>query len=212
MNTKRLLNVSIRIVQVFVIVYSLVILGAFIFQEKIIFHPDVLPKSYEFESSLVFEELDIEVEDGVIINTLLFKSPTPSKGLIFYLHGNVNCLKSWSRVAPYSATFGYDVCILDYRGFGKSTGKIESEEQFYTDIQKVYDKMVLSYHENDIIVLGYSIGTAAATKIAKENNPKQLILQAPYISLVDIMNQRLSFLPSFILKYEFKTEEFLSGV
>lgn len=192
--------------------YALVCLLAYAGQEMIIFHPQVLSKSHQFESPLDFEELTINVEDDVALNSLLFKSPSPSKGLIFYLHGNAGSLQGWSRVAPYYAESGYDVCVIDYRGFGKSDGQIENEVQFYNDIQIVYDEMKLRYDEKNIVVLGYSIGTGVAAKIAKDNHPKHLILQAPYVSLEDIMKQRMSFLPTFLLKYDFRTDQFLEGL
>ena len=107
---------------------------------------------------------------------------------------------------------GYDICIIDYRGFGKSGGCIENEAQFFHDVQQVYDIMKSRYDENDIVVLGYSIGTAAAAKVARDNSPKHLILQAPYVSLVEIMDNSMSFLPSFLLKYQFRTDEFLNGL
>jgi len=69
--------------------------------------------------------------------------------------------------------------------------------------------MLKKYDEEKIIVLGYSIGTGLATKIASTNNPKLLILQAPYYSLTDMMKHTYPIFPTFILKYKFKTHEFI---
>jgi len=72
--------------------------------------------------------------------------------------------------------------LLDYRGYGKSEGTINGQEQIFRDVQTVYDSLKHSYQENKIIVLGYSIGSGPAAKLASTNNPKLLILQAPYYS------------------------------
>ena len=98
---------------------------------------------------------------------------------------------------------------MDYRGFGKSEGKINSQDQLFQDVQTVYDEMKKKYDESKIIVLGYSIGTGLATKIASANRPKLLILQAPYFSLTDMMKHTYPIVPTFLLKYKFETNKFI---
>jgi uncharacterized protein len=200
-----------------IINYSLIILLLYIavcgilyfFQERLIFFPEKLNKDYRFSFDQKFEELNIRMPDNIMLNGLLFKSPN-SSGLIFYLHGNAGSLRLWGEVAKTYTDLNYDVFLLDYRGFGKSEGKINSQDQLYRDIQIVYDQLKSLYEENKIIVLGYSIGTGPATKLAAANNPKLLILQAPYYSLTDIMKQTYSFIPVFLLKYKFETNRFIA--
>ncbi len=148
------------------------------------------------------------ISDNNSLNGILFKSDS-SKGLIFYLHGNAGSLKSWGEIAKTYTNLHYDLFMLDYRGYGKSSSFINSENQLYVDIQLVYDSLKMKYNENNIIVLGYSIGTGPATKLASTNNSKLLILQAPYYSLTDLMQYNYSLVPTFILKYNFETNIFL---
>ena len=62
------------------------------------------------------------------------------------------------------------------------------------------------YPEQKIVILGYSIGTGPASELAATNNPRLLILQAPYYNLTDIMEQRYPpIIPHFLLKYEAKS-------
>lgn len=187
-------------------VYVLVCLLLYANQESIIFLPGKLPSDYKFEFNQEFEEKSIRTEDGKVLNAVLFKANT-SKGVIFYLHGNAGSIDSWGWVAQTYTNLNYDVFMLDYRGYGKSDGKIESEEQLFGDIQTAYNVLKKSYNEKDIVVLGYSVGTGLAAKVAADNNPNLLILQAPYYSLVDEMHQRFPFVPGFILKYKFQTHE-----
>lgn len=215
---------SLKIVKGFAIVFGLIYLIScaffYFFQEDLIFQPTPLDSEYVFEFEERFEELNIESEDGTILNNLLFKADS-SKGLIFFLHGNGGSLKRWGKSASVFLEQNYDVLILDYRGYGKSEGKINSERELYQDIQIVYNEALQRYDEEDIIVLGYSIGSGLAAKIASSNNPKKLILQAPYYNLPDLLDylkynidapifkfQRI--LPSsLLLKYKFKTNEFI---
>jgi len=180
----------------------------YFFQEKLIFFPQKLDKNYQFVFGQNFEELNIKATDGKLINGILFKADS-SKGLIFYLHGNAGCLSSWGEVAKTYTNLNYDVYIIDYRSYGKSEGQIIGQDQLFLDNQTAYNDLKQRYREDKIIILGYSIGTGLASKLASTNNPKLLILQAPYYSLTDLMRHNYPIIPTFILKYKFETNEYL---
>lgn len=195
-----------------VIIAICLILGGLLYfsQEKLIFFPEKLDKDYRFEFGQEFEELNIKTKDNILLNGLLFKADR-SKGLIFYLHGNAGSLSSWGDVAKTYTNLNYDVFIMDYRGFGKSEGKIKSQKQLFEDNQTVYNELKKRYSEDSIIILGYSIGTGMASKLASTNHPKLLILQAPYYNLTDLMKKHFSLVPTFILKYKLATNDYLKN-
>jgi len=197
------------ILKILLIIYITICGLLFFFQEKLIFIPEKLDKYFEFTFNREFEEINVKTKDNIIINGLLFKADN-SKGLIFYLHGNAGSVRTWGEVAKTYTDLNYDVYMLDFRGYGKSEGKITSEELLFQDLQTVYDELKSKYDESKIIVLGYSIGTGLAAKIASVNNPKLLILQAPYYSLTDLMKHTLPIIPTFILKYKFETNKFIT--
>ncbi|HZH38384.1 MAG TPA: alpha/beta fold hydrolase [Flavisolibacter sp.] len=141
---------------------------------------------------------------------MLFKTDS-AKGLVFYLHGNAGSLDNWGDVARRYTALNYDVFMLDYPGYGKSEGAIKSETQLFNAIQSAYDKVKEQYHEDSIVVLGYSIGTGPAAHLAATNHPGLLILQAPYYSLTDMMRHTYPIIPTFLLKYKFRTNEYLKN-
>lgn len=200
-----------RIIKILTLLFSIYILLCgflFFFQEKLIFFPQHLDKNYKFQFGQQFEELNIKAKDGKLINGLLFKTDN-SKGVIFYLHGNAGSLSSWGNVAKTYTDLNYDIFIIDYRSYGKSEGEINGQNQLFEDNQTLYNELKKRYNEDKIIVIGYSIGTGLASKLASTNSPKLLILQAPYYSMTDMMKQRFSFIPTFILKYKLTTSEYL---
>ena len=201
-------KIILTILKILIITYIAVCGLLYFFQEKLIFFPERLKKEYKFGFNQNFGELNFKTEDNVLLNGILFKADS-SKGLIFYLHGNAGSLKSWGEIAKTYTDLNYDLFILDYRGYGKSEGTISSQNQLYKDIQTVYDNLKTKYNETRIIVLGYSIGTGPATKLASSNNPKLLILQAPYYSLTDLMKHDYPMIPTFILKYKFETNKYI---
>lgn len=200
----KILIISLLII---VLLSILLMVLLFFFQEKLMFFPQKLNKNYQFTFGQNFKELMIKTADDKLINALLFEADS-SKGVIFYLHGNAGSLESWGTVARLYTNMNYDVFIIDYRGFGKSEGKISGEKQLFQDNQIAYNKLKEIYKEEDIIVLGYSIGTALAAKLASENNPKLLIMQAPFYSFTVMMSKQFSF-PTFILKYKLRTNKYL---
>ncbi|MBA3681113.1 MAG: alpha/beta fold hydrolase [Bacteroidetes bacterium] len=191
------------------ILYLSICIFLFFFQENLIFHPQKLDKKFSFEFDRKFEELNIKTEDTIALNGLLFRADS-SKGLVFYLHGNSGSLRGWGNIAKHYNSRHYDIFMIDYRGFGKSDGEIDGgEEQVFKDIQTVYDTLKLRYNENKIVVIGYSIGTGPATMLASTNHPRQLILQAPYFSLIDMMQHEYPGVPTFILNYKFQTNKYI---
>lgn len=201
-------RILFKTLNVLLILYLVVCGILFFFQEKLIFFPQKLNKEYQFSFDQEFEEINIKTNDNVLLNGLLFKSDS-SKGLVFYLHGNAGSLGNWGSVAKTYTDLNYDVFILDYRGYGKSDGSINSQKQLFADLQLVYDAMKKKYSEDKIVVLGYSIGSGLAAYLASTNKPKLLILQAPYYNLTDLKSHTFPIIPTFILKYKFKTNEFI---
>lgn len=191
--------------------YLLLLTLMYFNQEKLIFHANPLPQDFVFKTEVPYEEIHLKTQDQTNLSGLLFRVPNP-KGLIFYLHGNSGNAQGWSQIAPIYTALGYDLFLLDYRGFGKSTGEVVSQKQVYADAQLAYDYFKQKYSENHIIIAGYSIGTGIATWLAKENHPKKLMLQAPYYNLKEMTRYRFPFVPTFLLKYEFDNQEYIKNV
>lgn len=208
---KALRFIVFRLIALLAIIYLAAIVYLYFNQEKFIFRPTILAKDYNYKFNADFEEVNIPSFDGIKLNGLLFKSEK-AKGLVFYLHGNAGALDSWGENAAIYTKLGYDFFILDYRGFGKSEGKIEIEEQFNKDISEVYKYLKTKYKENRITIIGYSIGTGPATILASKNHPSKLILQSPYYSFKELSSTRMPFVPSFIKKYNFETDKYLQKV
>ncbi|MGH1336377.1 MAG: alpha/beta hydrolase [Aureispira sp.] len=191
--------------------YVLICLLTYWWQERLLFHPTVLAKDFVFSFDTNFEERYLEVAPDVALHALHFKAESP-KGLVFYVHGNAGSLQDWGGLGGFYLEQGYDLLMFDYRGFGKSPGHIHSEQQFFDDVKAVYEWAKEQYAEEQIIIQGFSIGTATATKLAAENNPQQLVLKAPYYSMTSLVKSKVPFLPKMLLKYPFKTINYLQQV
>jgi pimeloyl-ACP methyl ester carboxylesterase len=183
----------------------------YLIQEKFIFKPEVLDKDFKYKYDIPFKELFFDIKHGVQINGLHFYRNNP-KGLILYLHGNTRSIKGWAKYARDFYRYDYDVVLVDYRGFGKSTGE-RGENEIFNDLQFVYNSLSAQYGEDQLIVYGRSLGSGFATKIASDNNQRYLILDSPYYNFIKVVERFLPLLPhKYLLRYHLRTDKWIRKV
>jgi len=200
-----------RIILLIFGLYILLLVGFYLFQEKVIFRPKKLAKNYIYSFDKAFEEVNLTTDDNSVINALHFKVKNP-KGIILYYHGNKGNLNRWGPMVSPLTDYGYDIFIMDYRGYGKSNGK-RNEKNLYRDAQLCYNHVNQFFKEENIIIYGRSLGGTFATYVASKNNPKQLILEAPFYNLTDLSKRKFSFLPyKYLLKFQFNSNKFIVNI
>ena len=191
--------------------YIISILVFYFAQDLFFFRPEKLPDYFRYRYPFPFDEVNFDMEDGGTINGIHFKVPN-SKGVVFYFKGNSRSIKGWGKFAKDFVSKGYDFFIIDYRGFGKSRGK-RTETILYNDAQHVYKWLSFQYPEEKIILYGRSLGSGIAARIASWNNPRMLILDAPYFSFLKQIKRYGFLLPiSLLLKYHIRTDQFITQI
>jgi len=109
--------------------------------------------------------------------------------VILYCHGNKDHMDAyWPRAQLLANTKSknrFGVMMIDFRGYGMSDGE-PSEKGLYADADAAM-KWLKSQGltDNRLVIYGYSMGTAPATKLAAETysmKPSKLILEAPFAS------------------------------
>ena len=188
----------------------LLLLTTYFFQEKVIFPSQKIDKNYAYNFKQSFEEINLKTTDNQIINGLYFTVDKP-KGAVLFFHGNKGNLKRWGKIASYFCQFHYNVFVIDYRGYGKSTGSF-NEAKMYEDAQLSYSFLKQKFPENKLVLYGRSLGTTFATKVASENNPKQLILESPFYNLSSAVKHQIKLGLKPILHYNFSTNNFIEKV
>ena len=194
-----------------VLAYALLIIVAYLVQDRLIFKPEKLAQDFQYKYDVPFKELFFDVSPGVRINGLHFYRPQP-EGLILYLHGNSRSIKGWAKYARDFYRYNYDVVLVDYRGFGKSTGR-RSEKDMVSDIQHIYETLLTQCPAGHLIVYGRSIGSGFAAKVAADNDPRYLILDSPYYNFHKVVKRFLPILPvRYVLRYHLRTDRWLPQV
>jgi hypothetical protein len=191
--------------------YAFIMILVYLVQERFIFKPEKLKPDFVYKYDIPFKELFFDTAPGVNINGLHFYTKDPL-GLILYFHGNTRSIKGWAKYAKDFYRYKYDVVLVDYRGFGKSTGR-RNEKDMLNDVQVVYDTLAVQYHENHIIVYGRSLGSGFATKLACDNSPRYLILDAPYYNFAAAVQRFIPIFPMrFVLRYQLQTDKWIMKV
>jgi alpha-beta hydrolase superfamily lysophospholipase len=195
------------------IAYCVISIALYYLQDYMLFKPEKLSEDFQFHyDNQNTKEYFLETRDGATINGLLFKSKDQPKGMVLYLKGNSKSIKGWGKFAVDFTRHGYSVFMVDYRGFGKSTGR-RSQKAIKRDLQVIYNKIKEKMSEEHIILYGRSLGSGFATKLASMNNPKMLILDAPYYSLTKVTGRYMPFMPlSLLMKYPLPTYKWLKYV
>jgi len=200
------------IVLIALIAYIVLSVLMYFFQEHMLFKPEKLPEDFKFfYKNQKTEEYNIKTRDGAVINGLHFMIDNP-RGVVLYLKGNSKSIKGWGKFAVDFTRNGFDVFMVDYRGFGKSTGK-RSQKKIKNDLQFVYNEIKQRVDEKYIILYGRSLGSGFATKLASMNQPRKLILDAPYYSLTKVTARYAPFMPfSIIMRYPLPTYKWIKYV
>ena len=182
-------------------------------QDAILFHSQKLAGDYQYKFDSPFREINYPINDKKNLSIIQFTAPDSiCKGVVLYFHGN---RKNINRYASYATNFtknGYEMWMMDYPGFGKSTGE-RNEQILYQDAYRLYKIARKRFSADSIIIYGKSIGTGIATQLASTRDCKQLILETPYYSM-DALAKRYFFIypVNSMIRYHFPTYEYLENV
>jgi fermentation-respiration switch protein FrsA (DUF1100 family) len=203
------MNVLKIIAYVIVFSYTAIAVLLYFFQTKLIFYPGRLSADFKFKQG---EEIFLNTADDEQINALFFRGERPE--VILYFHGNAGDLSGWQFVAEDFTQYGYSILIIDYRGYGKSSGTI-AEEGFYKDAEAAYYYLINKkrFTPQTIIVYGRSVGSGIAVDLASKHRVHGLILESPYASMGQLSKEKFPFFfPSLYLKYKFNNLEKITQV
>jgi len=153
--------------------------------------------------NLSFQDLYVKTKDNLLINAWLILKDN-AKYTILFCHGNAGNIQDRLDKIEFFHRLGINVCIFDYRGFGKSQGR-PSEQGLYVDTKAVYDYLVNNrkIKPEVIILYGESLGTAVAINLAQEVKIKALIMEGAFSRGRDMARKIYPFLPAFLFSNTF---------
>ena len=181
-------------------------------QEKLLFKPtEIAPGTALSQAPDIFE-VPIQVE-GAVLSALHLKRPD-AKGVVFFLHGNAGNLQTWFVNPTFYRAANFDLFMVDYRGYGKSTGMVESEAQLHSDVRAAYLQIARQYAGRKIVVYGRSLGSGLAAALAADlaadrlvPQPDLTVLVSSYSSMLQLTEDVYPLVPKALLRYPLRTDE-----
>ncbi|WP_198937870.1 alpha/beta hydrolase [Pelomonas sp. KK5] len=180
-------------------------------QERSLFEAEPLPPDHRFSMLAAdVEEVSVPVP-GATLSALHLKQAQP-RGLVFYLHGNAGNLERWFVNADFYRQAGWDLFMIDYRGYGKSSGRIRSEAELRADVRAAWDFIAPRYGDAPRVIYGRSLGTGLATGLAAEVQPALTILVSPYLSMQAVTDLHFPYVPRRVLRYPLRSDRDLPRI
>lgn len=219
-NKKRKIVYTIIII---LLILILLLIGWSKLQDWIFFHPwNDLTSYKKLQQIDEFKEIEIKNDkvnlSGWFWNVQNKKEQAP---LVIFFTGNAqnssNTLYNYYLSGTMKDVFGnYNLMIVDYPGYGMSKGKPSDDSMF------VASNYIFEYATNmdevdkdNIVIMGYSIGTGVASYCASKNDANALILVAPYDRALSLYNDSIdSFHGSVenLAKYSFDSATYAEDV
>ncbi|WP_207492231.1 alpha/beta hydrolase [Aridibaculum aurantiacum] len=210
--TSRKKKKFLRWAKIGLLVYCLVGVAVYHLQEKFLFHPKALAANAPFDFNAPHTEVNIPVDATTNYHLVQFTTNQPAKGVLLYFHGNMKNVNHYASAATNMTNDGYEVWMIDYPGFGKSTGEL-TEEAMYQQALQVYKLARTKYKPSDIVIYGRSLGSGVASQLASIRDCKRLILETPYYSLTSVAARYFWMYPlDQMIRYKFPTNEYLAKV
>ncbi len=179
-------------------------------QERLLFAPQVLPANHRFDLHADVQETWIDVP-GARLNALHLRLPQP-RGIVFFLHGNGGSLQNWFVNVDFYRRANMDLYMIDYRGYGKSSGRITSEAQLHADVRAAWDQVAPMYEGKRRVIYGRSLGSGLAAALAANVQSDLTVLVSAYQSMVALGADHYPWVPAWISRYPLRTDLLLPGV
>lgn len=174
----------------------------YLFQERFVYLPDLPSRRVTGTPAAIglpFEAVKIPSEDGIALDGWYVPSPQARATLLF-LHGNAGNIGDRLDLIEMFHRLGLNVLIVDYRGYGNSTGT-PSETGTYRDAETAwrYLRETRGIPAGDIVVFGESLGGAIAAHLAARHTPRALVLYAAFTSIPEMARHYYPYLPTDLL-------------
>jgi fermentation-respiration switch protein FrsA (DUF1100 family) len=165
-------------------------------EEWLIFFPARYPEGDWQPAGLEFEDARFEAADGTRLHGWFVPHPEP-RAVVLFSHGNAGNLSHRAELLrDLRNRVGVAVMIYDYRGYGRSEGRPD-EQGVLADgrAARAWLAERTGLAENELVLMGRSLGGAVAVDLAADGGARGLILESTFSSLPEAAAYHVPLLP-----------------
>jgi fermentation-respiration switch protein FrsA (DUF1100 family) len=190
---------------VFATGYVALVALMYVAQRTLMYFPERFATSPADAGLANAEEITLDTPDGARV-IVWHVPPRGDRPVWLYFHGNGGSLRyRVDRFRELTAT-GDGLVALSYRGYGGSTGR-PSEQGLIDDARAAYDFAIKRYPADRIVLWGESLGSGVAVALAAERKVTRIVLEAPFLSAVDVAAGVYPYLPvRWLMKDQFRSD------
>jgi len=201
-----------RLVLTAAVLYATYCALLYVFQRHLIF-PALFVGSPEYSPpSFPLERLWVDIPGGRVEGWLLLspEAEPERKPLVIFAHGNGELIDIWPETFQGLTQRGLHVLLLEYPGYGRSTGK-PTQRNITRALCAAYDRLITrpDVDPSRIIFMGRSIGGGAICALAAQRPSAALVLMSTFTSLRPFAVQYLA--PSFLIRDPFDNHAVVSS-
>lgn len=185
----------------------------YVMQDRLVYFPTRELIATPRDRGMDYEELSLLTDDGVKLHAWFIPAPE-ARAVLLYFHGNAgNISHRLDRIALFQR-LKLSVLIVDYRGYGQSTGR-PSEEGTYRDAMAAWKHLTAErgIAPGKIVVFGRSLGAAVAAWLATQVSPGAVILESGFTSVPDLGAEVYPWLPvRWLARFNYPVKEYLTKI
>ncbi len=184
-----------RLVRIVVLVYLGAAIMLLFFQSRLMYQPSKELERTPGESGMEFKDVFLTTSDGLKLHGWYVPAPK-RKGVFLFFHGNAGNISHRVESVYIFNRLGYDVFIIDYRGYGRSEGK-PTEDGTYRDAGAAWRYLTeqRGIPPREIVIFGRSLGGAVAVELAARCEPAAVIVESSFTSAPDLAASTFPFFP-----------------
>ena len=157
------------------------------------------------------KSIRIRTEDGETL-VAWWHAPSAGQPVLLFFDGNGGRPHLWEGRWQRIIDHGTGFLAVYYRGYAGSTGS-PSEAGLINDARAGYDWLTeRGYQPRDIVIHGFSLGSAVAVQLAAERPARALILEAPMTGIDDIAADHGGRIFGPIMRDSFRSRNFIARV